>query len=133
MNILILRFINLIHLIFVLFIVIVPFTNSNYLLLLHSIISPFMMLHWYLNDNTCALTLMEKFIRRKVNGDRPVNQEDCFTCRVIDPIYEFTNRYASHSTIAYGIVTFLWIISLFKLINKYRGGKISHITDLFKL
>ena len=49
--------------------VVSPFTNSNYILLLHSIITPFLMLHWVLNDNTCSLTLLEKYVRSKMEGE----------------------------------------------------------------
>lgn len=133
MNEIILKFIIILHIIFILFIFIAPFTNSNYLLLLHAIICPFIMIHWLLNDNTCALTLMEKFIRQQMNGNKqPLKDEDCFTCRIIDPVYKFTENFADQSIVAYVIVTILWFITLFKLFSKYRNGEITSFADLVK-
>lgn len=132
MNEIILKLIVVIHILFILFVIVVPFTNSTYLLFLHVIICPFVMIHWLMNDNTCALTLMEKYVRQKVNGDQPVKDEDCFTCRIIDPIYKFTNNFTDQSTIAYIVVTILWFISLFKLYYKFRSGEITSVLDLAK-
>lgn len=61
----ILVLITVLHLIIVLFIIITPFTNSNYLLLLYVITVPFIILHWVMNNNTCSLTVAEKYIRQK--------------------------------------------------------------------
>lgn len=129
-----LKLIMVIHILFLLFLFIVPFTNSNYLLLIHVIIAPFIMIHWLLNDNTCALTMMEKYVRQQMYGsDVTVKDEDCFTCRIIDPIYKFTDNYSNNSWIAYAILTILWLISLSKLIYKFRVGEISSFYDLAKM
>lgn len=92
-----------------------------------------MMIHWILNDNTCALTLFEKYVRKHINGGSSIKDEDCFTCRIIDPIYKFTNNFANQSTVAYIVVIFLWFYSMFKLYNKYSIGEIASIFDLAKL
>ena len=129
-----LKLIMVIHVLFLLFLFIVPFTNSNYLLLIHVIIAPFIMIHWLLNDNTCALTMMEKYVRQQMYGsDASVKDEDCFTCRIIDPIYKFTDNYSSNSWIPYAILTILWLISLSKLIYKFRVGEITSFYDLAKM
>lgn len=131
MNELILYLINIIHILFVLFILIVPFTNSTYLLLIYAIIAPFMMLHWYTNNNICALTVMEKYVRGQ-SGQGPIKDEDCFTCRVIEPIYGFTNDYVDQALLAYIIVTVLWLIVMFKLYFKFTEGNIKSYDDLMK-
>lgn len=129
-----LKLIMVIHILFLLFLFIVPFTNSNYLLLIHVIISPFIMIHWLLNDNTCALTMMEKFVRQQMYGpDATIKDEDCFTCRIIDPIYKFTDNYSDNSWVAYAILTILWLISLSKLIYKFKVGEITSFYDLAKI
>lgn len=129
-----LKLIVIIHVIFLLFLFIVPFTNSNYLLLIHVIIVPFIMIHWLLNDNTCALTLMEKYVRQQMNGTEvEVKDEDCFTCRIIDPIYKFTDNYSNTSWIAYIVLTILWLIALSKLIYKFKIGEITSLYDLAKV
>jgi len=131
MNDIVLNLIIFLHILFIIFIIVVPFTNSTYLLFLHAIICPFIMIHWLLNDNTCALTMLEKYARQQIspNGE-PIKDEDCFTCRVIDPVYKFTNTFADQATIAYVVVTVLWFISLYKLYLKYINGEINSFVDL---
>lgn len=118
------------HILFVLFVVLTPFFGNNYCLMLHGIVVPFMMLHWVLNDNSCALTIIEKSIRQQLYGE--VNDSECFMCHLIEPIYDFKNNYDSFSNIIY-IVTFsLWFISAYKLTCKFRAGEITSLNDLFK-
>ena len=130
MNQFVLNIILFIHLCVVLFVLIVPFMNSNYLLLIHSIIVPFIMIHWILNNNTCALSLMEKQIRKKMNNNISVDDNDCFTCRIINPIYDFKSNFDQFSNFIYFITTILWLISLHKLYTKYKNGKIRSFYDL---
>ena len=51
----ILLLINVLHIIVIIFVLCAPFSGSNYLLFMHTIIVPFIMLHWVLNNNTCSL------------------------------------------------------------------------------
>ena len=124
-----LKIIFICHLIVVLFVTLTPFSNSNYFLFMHSIIVPFIMMHWVSNNDTCALTLVEKELRKRLNKDYTHN--DCFTCKIIEPIYHFKNNNKNRANTIYGITTILWSISLFKLYNRYKCGKISSIRDLF--
>jgi hypothetical protein len=64
---LLLKFITLLHTLFVLFVVVTPFIDSNYFLFLHLMIVPFVMFHWVLNDNTCVLTIIERKLRKDLN------------------------------------------------------------------
>lgn len=114
MNELILQLIIIIHLAFVLFIVLVPFIGSASLLLLHVIIVPFMMLHWYLNDNTCSLTLIERSIRYSIYGKLP-DSEDCFTYRLIAPVYDFKKNNGDFSKFIYTTTIVLWCYSVLRL------------------
>ena len=57
--------ISIIHIIIIILVLTIPFTNSNYLLCLYIITIPFIILHWILNDNTCCLTIAEKYFREK--------------------------------------------------------------------
>ena len=57
--------ITVLHLLVIIFIICTPFTDSNYLLLMHTIIIPFIIMHWYLNNNTCSLTVAEQYLRQK--------------------------------------------------------------------
>ncbi len=74
--------INIIHLIVIIFVLATPFSNSNYLMLLHIIVVPFIMLHWLLNNNTCCLTVVEKYIRQKTITTK-IKEEDCFTINLL--------------------------------------------------
>ena len=116
-----LKIILIIHMTIVIFIVLTPFINSNYLLLLH----------WLMNNNMCALTLMEKKIREKLSGSLNAKKE-CFTCKIIEPIYDFKNNYKERATFIYASTTILWLISVSRLYYKYKIGEIKHIKDLMK-
>ena len=129
MNEIILKLITLIHIVLILFIIGIPFFNSNYFLLIHVIFVPFMVIHWICNDNTCVLTIIEKQIRKKLYGDQ--QNDDCFTCRLIEPIYDVNKNYQTFSKAIYVITITLWIISVAKLYSKYRNGNIKSIRDLF--
>jgi len=128
---LLLQLITLAHIIFILFVISIPFLDSNYLLLLHIIILPFIVLHWVLNDNTCALTVAEKYLRKNISEN--TKEEDCLTCQLIEPVYDFKKNYDGFSKIIYSVTFILWSISLFRLFYKYKVGDIKTIKDLFQL
>lgn len=131
MNELILKFIVLIHILFILFVVFIPFTNITFLLTIHAMIIPFIILHWVTNNNICALTLMEKHIRQKLYGET-TTKDDCFTCKIIEPVYDFTNDKGSLTMYIYLVTIALWLVSVYKLYNKYQTGQITSIQDLGK-
>jgi len=87
---LLLKLVTLLHTLFVIFVVITPFTNSTYLLFLHFVVIPFIIIHWLLNNNTCALTLMEKKLRKELYKIEDDNE--CFTCKLIEPVYDFKKK-----------------------------------------
>lgn len=128
---LLLRVITLIHIIFVLFVVGTPLLNSNYLLFLHSIFVPFMMIHWMCNDNTCILTIIEKKLRQEINGK--FDKDECITCKIIEPVYDFRKNYSTFSKIIYTVTIVLWLLGVVKLYCKYQSGSITSFQDLFML
>ncbi len=123
--------INIIHLVVILFVVLIPFTNSTFLILIHSIIIPFIMLHWLLNNDNCAVTMMEKYARG--GGSAEIKDEDCISYKIVGPIYNLTKDYADYSTITWTVTISLWLISVSKLYIKYQNGEIKKIKDLNKL
>ena len=125
----ILKIISLLHVIFVLFVAITPFVNSNYFLLLHFITVPFVIMHWLCNDNTCALTIAERKLRKEIYGK--VDEDDCITCRLIEPVYDFRKNYSGFTAIIYSITIGLWLVTMTKLGMRYYDGRISSIRDLF--
>lgn len=124
--------INIIHLIVIIFILAAPFSNSNYLLLLHIIVVPFIMLHWLLNNNTCCLTLTEKYIRQKTIGTN-INEKDCFSYQLIAPIYDFNKNYEAFSTFIYTLTTGVWLLSVYNLSLKLCNGQIKNMNDFAQI
>ena len=113
------------------FIIVVPFTNSNYLLLVHAVTTPFTILRWILNNNTCSLTALEEYMREKINGTK-IEEQECFTCRLIKPVYDFKNNYQTWSVIIYVITISLWLTSVYKLYKKYKNGELKTFWDWFR-
>jgi len=70
-----------IHLFLFMSLVIMPFTNIQHYLEFYSIMVPFLFFHWSVNDDTCALTLMEQ----KITGK---NKDETFFGRVMGGIYK---------------------------------------------
>jgi hypothetical protein len=124
--------INIIHLIVILFILATPFTNSNYLMILHIIVVPFIILHWLLNNNTCCLTIAEKYIRQSKSGTI-IKEDECFTYKLIAPIYDFNKDNQSFSIFIYILTIGVWLISVYKISDKICTGKINSINDLVKI
>jgi hypothetical protein len=124
--------INIIHLIVIIFVLAAPFSNSNYLMLLHIIIVPFIILHWLLNNNICCLTIAEKFIREK-NYGISIKEDDCFTYKLIAPIYDFNKDHESFSTFIYLLTTGLWVISVYNISNKICTNQINSINDFCQI
>lgn len=122
------RIINTIHLLVVLAVVFFPLTNSNYLLFMHSVFVPFMILHWIMNNNTCVLTVAEKYIR---DVQTPDEEKDCYTCQLINPVFDVTKNYSRFSKLIYILTIGLWSISTWKLYNKIHSGSISNLRDLY--
>ena len=126
----ILGLINLIHLLVILFVIIVPFTNYTFLLMIHAVIVPFIMLHWVLNNDTCAITEAERFVRIQLNGGNPVKDTECFTHNLVGPIYNFISENPDYSKITWGITISLWLITMFKLNLSYQKGNIQKLFNL---
>lgn len=121
--------INIIHLIVIIFVLAAPFSDSNYLILLHAIVIPFIILHWLLNNNTCCLTVAEKYIREKNTGTS-VKEGDCFTYQLVAPIYDFNKNHQAFSTFIYILTINLWFVSVYNVSNKFCTGQIKSINDL---
>lgn len=119
MNILLLNIIIILHVLLVAFIFLTPFVGSNYFLLLHSIIVPFIMIHWILNDNTCALTIIEQQIRSQIYG-KNISNDDCFIGKLVKPVYDFKANNEDSTIFIYSCTIFLWLICVIKLFNEYK-------------
>lgn len=127
----ILFLITVLHMIVVLFIIITPFTNSNYLLTMHAFIVPFIIFHWWMSSNICSLTVAENYVRSKLYPGSPI--DDCFTYKFIAPIYDFNKNYENYSKFTYGLTFSLWIITIYKLMTKFKNSEIKSYHDLIVL
>jgi hypothetical protein len=96
------HFIKLIHCMIVALMLFVPFSNNKTLLAYYIIYVPFIVAHWILNDDTCALTLLECYFSGK-------SKEESFTGRLVGPLYKVTNNHIY-------IITFvLYMIAVVRL------------------
>ena len=80
-----------IHLMFLIAILVVPFTNDRRNLEFYSILIPFLFYHWSVNDDTCALTQMEMAITGQ-------HKEETFMHRVVSPIYKMEDNEVNNLT-----------------------------------
>lgn len=103
--------VRLIHLVFVLFMILIPFTHAHEYLLLHSILVPFLFFHWITNNDTCALTELEKLLSNKTNS------EDTFIGSIISPIYkiESSKMHCNLKKFTKISLILLWALSLEKI------------------
>lgn len=122
---------KILHIIFFTFVILGPFTNSNYILLLHFIFIPFLLVHWVFNDNTCAITTVEKIIKKSIKKEKYDKEKDCLTCKLINPVFDFRKNNMSRTTFIYTITIVLWLITIISLKMKINRGEIAGWMDLF--
>mgnify|MGYP003333789315 CR=1 FL=1 len=112
-------FVRLVHILFVMFVILIPFTNNEFLLTIHFIIVPFMMLHWLTNQSVCAFTELEKILRGTTEDSETIIGQ------IVGPIYKFQSP-GQENMFVWFITISLWLISLYKL--KQSGFKLfSHL------
>jgi len=101
--------VKLVHIAFVAFVVLTPFIGNELALTYHFITIPFLVLHWWTNNDTCALTLLEA----KITG---VKDDQTFIGRIIKPIYNahLGNRHY------YYVVGVLYLITVLRLYYQYH-------------
>lgn len=131
-NTITLYFVTTIHIIVIMLVLLIPFTDSNYLLTLYVIFIPFMVLHWILNDNTCCLTVMEKTIKEQITG-KNVDKNDCITYKLISPIYDFNKNHKEFETFTYSLTFILWLTASYKLYDKYSNNEITSFESLITI
>lgn len=113
--------IRIIHIIIRAFILLAPFTNNQYILSIHAIFIPFVMLHWATNQQVCALTEIEKFFTKKEGCETffgklftPIYENESFVSKIFKPIYEIKDK-EDEKLFVWGGLLFLWLITLHKL------------------
>lgn len=96
--------ISALHWAFVLFMAWAPFSSNRTALVLHLVVTPFLWLHWLLNDDTCALTLLEKKIRGLEDDSHS------FVYNLVSPVYKV--RDADVRTVCWMLSILLWLVTL---------------------
>ena len=99
----------LFHVLFVIWAVVVPFTNNEPMLVLHMITMPFLWLHWWIHDDTCALTLMERYLRG-------VESKESFFHNLVSPVYKIEDTEMRQVSWLVSIV--LWLITMSKVLAR---------------
>lgn len=97
----------LLHLCVVAWFVATPFVGDRRALQLHFILSIFLWLHWLANNDTCALTLLERALRGGVPS------EATFMHSLVSPVYK-----VHADTVKLGIWNasiLLWGVSAYRL------------------
>ena len=115
-----LKFVNLIHLLLCLFIILGPFLiKSNIFLLFYVFFVSGIILHWMVSSDVCVLTLVEQFLSGK-------QSHETFIGRIVGPVYNVTNK-----TIVRGTYLLVLIAVLRIYYNvSIKGDKLT-LKDLF--
>lgn len=93
---------------------------------------PFIIAHWVSGDNTCAITLVERGVRRSQQGDK-YDDDSCLSCKVIEPVFDFPKYFPKYYKTIIGIGLILWTFSAIKMYNKFKLGDIKGWRDIFRL
>lgn len=96
--------VSILHWAFVLFMVWAPFSSNRAALVLHLLVTPFLWAHWLLNDDTCALTLLEKKLRGLDDNSKS------FFYSVVSPIYKVRDE--NLRVCAWMLSVALWLVTL---------------------
>ena len=99
------NFIRFLHILLMVFLLLTPFSNNIYLLKISLLLIPFLMLHWITNNDTCALTEIEKYLRGTSYS------YDTFIGSLVGPVFMLDNIDQISRYIIYLVSTILWLIS----------------------
>lgn len=118
-NILAANIVRILHILFVLWMILIPFSNNEPMLVLHLIVSPFLWLHWLTSQDACSLTLLECYLRG-------VPSDQSFFHSVVSPVYKIQDE--TIRGIAWVASIGLWLVTLSKVLKRPQM-----ITDVFLL
>ena len=92
-----------VHLAFLAFATLAPFSSDPAVLALYVLTIPFLWVHWACNDDTCALTLLERKLRGLEGND------ESFVHRIVSPVYKIRDEHASQ--VAWVASVGLWLVA----------------------
>ena len=92
MNNIIANIIKVLHIILIVLMLFIPFSSNKQLLSLYVFFSLFLILHWILNEDTCALTAIETYMRG-------VNKKQSFVGNLVGPVFKLNDDTVNHYVI----------------------------------
>ncbi len=95
--------VSVLHAAFLMFMVWAPFSGNKLALVVHALVTAFLWVHWLLNDDTCALTLLEKKLRGCADGAS-------FMYNLVSPLYKV--RDADVRAWSWAASVLLWLTSI---------------------
>lgn len=99
----------IIHTLFVAYLILLPFVSSSaQLLFLHVALLLSITFHWNLNNDVCALTLLEQRMNPEVPKDR------LFMQRLVGPFYNVNDRDIRCATYLLMLITIVKVIKVLK-------------------
>ena len=107
-----LLFVQLIHIFLVFCVLYAPFSGDKRLMTVHALLIPFLFFHWLLNNDTCALTEIEKLLRNTKDNSKTIFGS------IFGPLYKI-DEYHLYSRDVKILSAILWIITLTKLKAEY--------------
>lgn len=103
---LVIKLIQIIHILIILFIVFGPFViKDKELLIIYILFVSFIIFHWIVLSDVCVLTLVEQWFTGKPSGET-------FIGRLVKPVYNVTDR---HVTILTWIVLCIAIVRVMSM------------------
>ena len=98
--------IRALHWAYVAFVVLAPLSNNRAALVLHALTTPVVWAHWILNDDRCALTLLEKAVRG-------VDDDASFFHALVSPVFRVAD--GDVRAACWGASVALWLVTVHKL------------------
>jgi len=111
--------IRVLHILFIIWVVVTPFTNNEPMLVLHLFVVIFIWVHWWANQDTCALTLIERHLRG-------VSSDESFFHNLVSPVYKIQDQQLR--PIIWAASLGLWFVTLSKVLKRPQM-----IRDVFTL
>jgi hypothetical protein len=110
-------FVQFLHILLVVFVVVIPFWKkaSWTVLLLHSVTCLSLVLHWWANEDTCFLTLIESSLRG-------ISRSRSFIHSIVSPLYKIDDvnirKFSLTVTPVLACITFLRFVNNWKLVKQ---------------
>lgn len=124
-NIAVANVIFILHVVFFLFMILAPFVKYKVFNLLYLIIAPFILFHWILNNDTCALTELEKKLRGTCHS------KNTFFGSLVGPVYNLDKHPEVSMIVVRFILILLWFVALHNLRKKRNNDPIDKMYKIF--